>query len=334
MTADQILPILERGALEPVYFLYGPERFYHGEIIEALTRRLITPENREFNLETFEAKEASVAEWIGAAKTLTFMGGVKLVVVRNVHEPTLQEPQAQIILDYLDRPVPETCLVLTADKIDRKRKLFKRLAMIDGAVDCSAPRESGLIPWVQHRARSRGYQLSLGGARLMIEKIGARPGFLASELDKVMTYAGEQRNISEKDVAFLVGEIKTENVFALTEALKSKNTQEAFRVLHNQLSHGEQPVMILGTLAWQLRTIWEVKHHQEQKRSPGKIAELMGSKPFVVEKAMRQTGNFSRGELRRGFANLSQADLELKTSGKNPQIVLESLVLKLCSGSG
>lgn len=275
-----------------------------------------------------------MAAWIGAAKTLSFMGGVKLVVIRNIHESSLQEPQAQLILDYLDHPVSETCLVLTAEKIDRKRKLFKRLATISGAVDCSTPREASLISWVQKRARSHGYPLSQGGARLMIEKIGPRPGFLASELEKVMTYAGEPREISEEDVSCVVGEIKTENVFALTEALKSKNAQEAFRLLHNQLSRGEQPVKILGTIAWQLRTIWEVKHHQEKKRSSGKIAELMGSKPFVVEKAMRQTGNFSRQELRRGFANLSQADLELKTSGKNPQMVLESLVLKLCSGCG
>ena len=332
MTFDQALLNVRGKTLEPIYFLYGKERFYQTEILKTIEKKLITPDNRDFNLETFEAKTSSPADWLGATQTLSFLGGTKLVVVRNLDQASLPAKTAEPLLDYLADPAPAICLVLTADQADRKKNIFKALTKIAGAVHCEAPSEGQLVPWVKKRAQSLGYTLSGEAARMMIERIGAKPGILATELDKVLTYAGENANVTEKDVAEVVGAIRMENVFALTEALKEKNTEKALVLLHNQLEHGEEPVKILGMVAWQLRTIWEVKSYQDKKIPAGKIAQEMGAKPFLIEKAMRHTKNFSVAELKRGFENLFQADRELKTTGKDPEGVLETLVLRLCSG--
>ena len=85
-------------------------------------------------------------------------------------------------------------------------------------------------------------------------------------------------------------------------------------------------------IVWQFRVIWEVKNYQAQKLLPVKIAQEMGAQPFLVEKALKHTKNFSRQELTQNFKNLTQADQALKTSGHSPQGILESLILKLCSG--
>ena len=72
---------IEEGKVAPFYFLYGSESFYHVEIVQALNRKLITPNNRDFNLENFEARKTSAGDWVGAARTLSFMGGIKLIIV-------------------------------------------------------------------------------------------------------------------------------------------------------------------------------------------------------------------------------------------------------------
>ncbi|MCH8157853.1 MAG: DNA polymerase III subunit delta [Nitrospinae bacterium] len=325
---------MEQGKIGSLYFLYGPESFYRVEIVQALTQRLITPENRDFNLENFEARETTVGDWMGAAQTLSFMGGIKLVIVRNLHDRTLEDAEAQALLDYAADPAPDSCLVITTEKADRKRKLFKTLTALKGAVACEAPREAGLVPWVKRRSRSLGYELQADAARKMVERVGPKPGILAQELEKVITYAGKSTTITGAMVGELVGEIKMENAFALTEALKERKSEKALRLLRNQLDHGEDPVKILGLIAWQFRTLWEVKHYQARKLGAQKIAEQMGAKPFMVEKAMQYTKNFSREALKNGLRNLFEADRELKTSGKNPQGVLESLLLRLCSSRG
>lgn len=332
MTPDEALQRIQQGQIDRLYFLHGKESFFHTEIIHSLLKKLITPDNREFNLESFDAKSSSVRDWLAAVKTLSFLGGTKVAVVRNLHEITLPPKESESLLDYAQDPIAETCLILTADKADRKKKIFKALTKIQAAVTCEAPKESALIPWIKKRAQCLGASLSMDAARLMVERTGPKPGILASELEKVMTFAGKKKSISDQEVLAVVGDVKLQNPFALTEALKNKDAQKTILLLHNQLDHGEDPIKILGMIVWQFRVIWEVKSYQEQKLPPVKIAREMGAQLFLVEKALRHTKNFNRRELIKNFKNLTQADRALKTSGRPPQGILESLILELCSG--
>ena len=191
MTALELIQQLESGTTHPVYFLYGEEDFFQRELVGALTRRWITPENRDFNLETFEAKTSTVHEWIGACKTLSFFGGEKLVVVRGLDEFKWDDANVPPLLDYASNPVPDACLVLTARKADRKRKIYKGLTKIKGAGECTAPRDTALIPWLRNRAKESGHTLDPKAARLMIERVGLKPGLLAGELEKVITFTGK-----------------------------------------------------------------------------------------------------------------------------------------------
>jgi len=332
MLIDQIIHSINEGEIAPFYFLYGSESFYRMEIIQALSHQLITPDNRDFNLENFDARETSVGDWLGAAKTLSFLGGIKLIVVRNLHDTTLEDSEQKLLFEYIINPELDSCLVITVDKADKKRKLYKNLTAHPGALSCEAPQEASLINWVKDRARSFGYNLSSVASRKMVDRVGAKPGLLAKELEKVMIYAGKESKIAESMVVEVVGEIKTENAFLLTEALKEKKTERALLLLQNQLGQGEDPIKILGLIAWQFRTLWEVKHYQAQKYGAQKIAKQMGAKPFLVEKAMQHTKNFNRAKLRQVMKFLFEADRELKTSNRDPQGILGTLLLRICSG--
>ena len=58
----------------------------------------------------------------------------------------------------------------------------------------------------------------------------------------------------------------------------------------------------------------------------------MGAKPFLVEQALQYTKNFNRSKLQEGMKYLLAADRELKTSAREPRGVLETLLLRICSG--
>lgn len=334
MNALELLENLSPDNRAPVYFLHGEEVFFHAEIIRFLTELLVPPDSREFNLEKFEAKTSSPLAWIEAAKTLSFFGGVKLVIVRNIEEATLSDKETKALLDYAGNPVAESCLVLTAIKADRKRKLFKTLTALKGAVQCTAPKEAVLFPWLKKRASALGCTLNMAGAKTLVDRVGPRPGILARELEKMIAYAGKSKSLGAEIAQEVVGESRLENVFAMTDALNAKNVGQAIKLLRNQMDHGEEPVKVLGTIIWQFRTIWTVKHYQEKKIQPRLIAEKMGARPFMVDKALKYTRNFTRPHLRNCFRNFFHADRELKTTGKNPEGILEALVLKLCSDSG
>ena len=332
MSPTEFLEKLEVEELKSVYFLYGEERFYISEIIRVLKRKIFTEKNEDLNIEVFDAKISALDDWLRAANTLSLFGGRKMVLVRDLQTALFDKKSAEPLLDYIGNPAIGTCLVLTSDKVDRKRKLDKMLVGLKTAVDCSNFSEAILPRWLQSRAKSMGVQLSPNTARMMVDRVGSRPGLLAMELDKLIAYAGDEKKLDETSVGEVVGFFKLENVFELTKALKERNPIEALRLLGKQLHHGEEPLKILGAIIWQFRFIWEVKHHMQRRLPAEQIAKAMNSRPFIVEKTLPFAKGFSQRELRAGFGSLLEADWALKNSGGQPERIMKGLVLNLCSG--
>ena len=183
MNPFELIQKIPTGPIEHFYFLYGAERFYQVEIIKAIKRQLITDDNCDFNLETFDANSSSLNQWIGSVKTLPFLGGTKLVIVRNLHEffsnkKDLEQLNLQALIDYAKTPLAEACLVITADKVDRRIKLIKTLTELKSAVCCEAPQNNAekkrLWPWVQARAKESGYSISKNACDELIKFYASR----------------------------------------------------------------------------------------------------------------------------------------------------------------
>ncbi len=319
----------------PIYFIYGEDRFLQTDFIQCLKHLLISEENQDFNFETFEGKSSSVLNWIEAAKMISFLGGDKLVVVRNIEDSAWNDSGIKDLINYTKQPVNESCLVLTANKVDRKRKLYKELCKLPGAAESNSPKISSLQTWLRNRSKEQGANLTPSGMEALLNRVGPKPGLLANELEKVITFVGKSASIGSNEVEAVVGKIKMEKVFALTDAIKMNEVGKAWLILKNQLSHGVEPLQLLGTIAWQFRIIWEVKACQDNQIPKNQIAQNIGANPFVVDQAFSYTRNFSEERLRNCFKELLNTDKKLKTSNLSAEGILEGLILKLClAGSG
>jgi DNA polymerase III subunit delta len=359
MTVNELLQKISKGNIEHFYFLHGSERVYQKQVIQALTLKLITEDNRDFNFEEFDGRYSSVHQWIDAGRTISFMGGTKLVIVENMHgqftlsekdalmeeiKESLQEPDVDevtpsasraqqdqdigALVDYANTPIEGVCLVVTSDKVDRRKKLLKKLVGAKGSVSCEAPKEYTLVPWAVNLAKEQGYSMSKDAAEVLVGRVGARPGVLAKELEKVMLYAGKKKTISQQDVSEVVGEIKQEDVFGLTGALVEKNLDKALKVLQSQFKHGGDAIQILGAITWQFRMIWEVKSYLAQGIHAGQIAKKIGAHPFAVEKSLKYVSKFSNQQLRKCYTELAKTDRILKSSAQRDG-AMESLILNL-----
>src|SRR5690349_3078854 len=111
---------LARGEIDPVYCLYGRERFLLGRALDAIRAAVLEPATRDFNYDLLDAPKAGVAGIVAAARTLPMMGRRRLVVVRGIDE--LREGAGlEELTAYVAAPAPETVLVLLAgERIDAR----------------------------------------------------------------------------------------------------------------------------------------------------------------------------------------------------------------------
>jgi DNA polymerase-3 subunit delta len=185
-------------------------------------------------------------------------------------------------------------------------------------------------------------------------------GRVFEELEKLIPFVGDRSQIEESDVDRIVSEPISSRVFELTDAIGQRDASKALKALWRTLRSGEPPVKVHALITRQIRLIFQAKliaqrgiirgdvRMMDYKRFSETIYRnipdmavdllpqsrqynLLKQKPFPVFQALRLADNFTLQELRRAMERLFEADVALKTSQASPDLILEELVIDLCS---
>ncbi|MBA2257519.1 MAG: hypothetical protein H0W18_01350, partial [Acidobacteria bacterium] len=140
-------------------------------------------------------------------------------------------------------------------------------------------------------------QIDASAATLIAYRAGTDIARLRGDVERLLLYAAGKPRISLQDVEEVVSGETTQDDWAITNAISRGDTAEALRQLGMALDAGGVSYQILGQLAW-----------------------------FVRER-------FPAGDPRRirpAVEALFRTDLDLKSSGGDPRVLLERLVVELC----
>jgi DNA polymerase III delta subunit len=98
--------------------------------------------------------------------------------------------------------------------------------------------------------------------------------------------------------------------------------------LDSLLREGEEPVALVGAMAWMYRKLIEVQELPPGTNSYAAAGRLR-MRPETVELAQRQSRAMPRERLLRGIQALAEADGRLKSGNRAPRAVLEFLISEL-----
>ena len=284
-----------------IYLIVGTDEFAKvglaGEFLE-----LVDVELRAFNVDRLYGGEASAATVVDAARTLPMMVSRRVVLL--LHAERLLNPKKEsdasardleILEGYIKAPVDTCCLVLVAEAVDRRRAFTKLLMSAATVVECSGPADSvEAAKWVRDRVVQEGMSIDVRAARLVADRIGPDVGRLRSDVERLVLYAADTKTITEADVKEVVGAATSQDDWGVTRAIERGSARDALRELALMMDEGAVPYMILGQLAWFVRT----------KVPQPKVGA-------AVEAVFR-------------------TDLAIKTSAGDPRVLLERLVVELC----
>ncbi|MBI3028560.1 MAG: DNA polymerase III subunit delta [Candidatus Rokubacteria bacterium] len=318
---------VEEGRVPPVALLHGDEPRLLDDALTAVSRALFSdPSLLALNREVFDAGGAPVEEIIRAALTLPSLAPARLVVVKSAQ--ALPAKSAGALSDYTRDPNPTTRLVLLAgESLDAGHWLPKALPP---ASVIGVPRLTGrgLLAWLQARARAEGYELAEGAAQLLIRWVGEDLSALSGELEKALLFAGS-RSITEEHIQGVVGEHRVLRTFELTDAVERGETGRALTLLESLLASGEEPLAILGTLARQARTTWQVGEWRRQGKPVEAIAALLRRPSFAVQALSARAGALPAAHLSRALRRCWEVEGKLKSGGR-PRAELTLLIADLC----
>ena len=311
-----------------VYLVTGEEDWLVKEATLLIENAALSGGLPEFNLARYTAADGQAETAIETASTLPMMGPKRVV---TLHLGTsVDDGTSTLIGGYLDDVVPTTVLILTAEKIDARLKVIKRIKKVGVHLSFAALKARDAVSWLVAEAQGKAYGIDYDAAVLLVDEVGNDLRTLTNSLDKLVAFVGEERPVRRSDVLECIDRTKEEVIWDLTDAVGVGDWQKALLTLRGLLISGQSPILVVAMLARHVRQIWKVKALLGEGLSPDSIAKQAKMHPFVAKKLAGQASRFETSKLRASMVQFYEADKALKSSRLNGGTVVETLVLDLC----
>jgi DNA polymerase-3 subunit delta len=329
--AISTIEALKPDDIGPVWMVFGKERYLVDRAVAALRERVLDPRTRDFNYELFQGKDASAERVVNAARTLPMMARRRLVMLRDLDAMKADE-QAKLI-PYLESPVPESCLIIEAEKLDQRTKAGQALKKHARLVKLEPLYERQLAGFVRAEAKRRGVRFEAGAAEYLCEEIGADLGALADTVERLALYAATREGaVSAAEVEAQVPGGRQRTVFELADAVGRGDRARALGILSAMMDGRESGVRIVAMLARHVRQLWIADTLMRARTPRSELPSALGVPPFFVDGIVDQAKRIGQGgeaAFRAMHDALYRADKALKSSRLEEPRLLESLVLEM-----
>jgi DNA polymerase III subunit delta len=303
--------------LKPVYLLTGSDRPKIARAVRRLRDRF-----GDDSTEQLSAREANAADVVASCNALGLFGGGegRLVVVDDVE--TWKAAEVKELAAYLASPSPETVLALVAEEVKSDSALAKAVAKAGQVLAYDVPKKK-LPDWVAEQFGRFGVRAEREACRALVEIVGDDLEELATEADKLATWAGPEHVITQRDVELLAAGRAETAIFAVTDAWGRRDVGATLRSTEELMerSHRARSGELMRIVSSMVGHVGRVRRCQklaEEGVRPRDAASSLKMHPFVAEKAFAQAANFSADELAAAVVRLAELDAASKGGSKLP----------------
>ncbi len=320
-----------------IYIFYGTESYLIQEEINKLTKSLITLEDREFNIITYDLATTPIKEIIQEAEMPPFISNHKLIIAKNAYLFTGQkinkaiEHNTNALELYLAQPVDYSTIIFRVDypKLDERKKIVK-LIKEKTTVKAFLPLSNMvLVEWVKKKTELANSNITETAAKLLIHTVGNNLQILSQEISKMAIYVGENGLIDDDVVTLLTTRLLENNIFLLIELVANLKIDQAFQIFYDLLKNKEEPVKILALLAKQFRIMLIAKESSRLGYSEKQIASQMVIHPYAAKICLQQAEKFTEKQLRNILSRLAEVDYEIKSGQMDNILAIEMFMLYL-----
>jgi DNA polymerase-3 subunit delta len=341
VSAEELLGRLEKGKPIPAILLLGEEPYLRDLCRAQLIERFVPEAARTWAVSRYSADRGETQAALDQAQTMAMLSPVQVVfleeaeAIEKLGEKNREEAVAQLGA-YLEDPAPFTVLVIEATGLDQRMKLGKLLAEKTLVVECglgenAGERQTAAVALARAIGKEEGVEFEKGAAEDLAEFVAADLLRLKTEIEKLATYAAERKLVRRQDVSALVISEKTTTVWELADMLASRQTKKALEFLDRLLRDGEEPLPMLGAMAWMYRKLIEASEVKGVTNG-WQAARALGMRPEQAELALQNARKISKGRLLGGLSALQKADDRLKRGGEDARAVMEFLITELTGG--
>lgn len=269
---------------------------------------------------------------------------------------------AELYMQALEQGLPEdTVLLLLAETVDKRTRLFTFLKKVGGVLDASV--ESGTSRAAQQdqnavlssivRETLKRYGKTIGEPVLkaLLERVGFHPVAAAMEAEKLALFADDAARITIAHMEAVTCRSREDALFELTEAMVGNKNSLALMLLTRLQEGGMHPLAIVAGLRNFIRKLLLAASLQQgmgqlfrpntsfpgfqknvlpllKERHAGELSSLPGH-PYALYSTFLQASRMPIPKLLHTLTELLEAEYRLKSSPLAAGLVLDNLLFQI-----
>lgn len=342
--------------------LVGPDRFLVAQALDAYLKKYVPADSggmADFNLIRLDGARLAPDELTRSVQAMGFFSEQRVIVVegllsrfasskaadagegdagdkaaekpargRGKADPSLTEGFVQVFAS-----VPDATVLILVDRgsVAKNSSLLKAAARYGKVEEYTPPKGAALERWITERSKSVGVRVTPGAAAMLGSALPDLEA-LANELEKLSLYVGRGGAIDETVLRQMSWVSKQDDVFEMTSAAARRDTKAALQQLQRLSNGGTAAEGIMPVLAWQIRTLIQVRDMIDRKVPEHQMADKSGLSDFIVRKSIAQARQFNMKKLLNVHTRLLELDHGVKTGRADADMSLGALVVEMCQG--
>jgi DNA polymerase III subunit delta len=344
----QLIERLAKGKPIPAIVLMGTDPYLRDICRNGIIQAYVPDAVRDWALARISVQGGDWGEVFQRAETLPMLAQLQVVIIDGAETIEVKkrgddesgdaddsddgdDPRKETLKAfsaYLDSPAPFTILLFEVPKLDKRQRLYKILNEKALIVELTIGDQAAAF--VAQMAKELGAEIEPAAATLLAEITNREPALMRMELQKLSLYAQGRGRVTVADVKELVPNARKNTVWELADMIATRRRDHALQFLDNLLREGEEPVALVGVLAWMYRKLIEARDLPANMRG-FQAARPLGMRPDTAEAAIRNAHRMSKENLLAGLVALAETDSQLKSSNPDKRATMEFLIARLTS---
>ena len=333
----QLDAMMKEGTLPGLLLLWGEDAPLMAGYKRRLERWAVTA-FPDFNRSQYDGRFPLDLEVLGdAARSLPMMAPRRFVLVEDLDPGLLSTGGLEKLRQLAEELPEETLLVMTMGSVlpDLKKKgskgaqVFQLCERLGGVCHFPKPAGSAAVQRMVSAAEKAGSSISKDAAQLLAEYCGREPQRMLTEVQKLAAHSPE--GITPEDVRSWVAPVTEARVFDLPDKIIARNFTAAMAAINDLVFLRESPVSILSILSMAFVDLYRagVARKAGIPDAEAKKALGYGGSGYRYDKGAQNQRKFSIPTLERILELLAEADKQMKTTGPDARVVLETTVAEI-----
>ncbi len=331
---EKIREQIKENKLEHVYLLYGTEqqvvKIYRNKILKALLGTDSMEElKNDLNFSAYVGTPFDVDSAIQMAISFPFMAEKRVILIENakVFSKGFQK------LEDCVRNLPETTyMIFTDTEISDKKGLFAAIKEVGYVTQINEQPQGFVENWIIRQFSDANKRISRAALDSLIARCGLDMMRLGNEIEKLISYKGDEQDVKVEDVEALVSEDPKEQVFKMVDAMSNRKLDEAMKYYYDMLELKVSPQNIIRLVERQMRILYQVKDMRKKGYAASAIADSIKEvKPYFANKYVSQASKFKENEITDCLKDCVDLTLQVRTGAVSDRMAVELIIVKYSS---